>query len=100
MRTHILLCVGMSIGMLLISESSAAGPLGGSGQPGATQSSAKKATPDNNAEVPGADIDWGLQEVIGQVARAADTVGANDPGYTVSVVDVANFRLQIYRRHR
>ncbi|HEY0167031.1 MAG TPA: hypothetical protein VGB75_08320 [Jatrophihabitans sp.] len=53
---------------------------------------------DDNAAVPGADIDWALQEVIGRVATAADKVGATDPAYTVSVVDVRNARLQIYRK--
>lgn len=98
MKTYVLLCVGVSIAMLLITESSAAGPLSGSNQPAPTESSGKQATPDNNAEVPGADIDWALQEVIGQVARAAEALGSSDPGYTVSVVDVENARLQIYRK--
>lgn len=107
MRNQVLLCVGISIGMLLITESSAAGPLGGSGQPAPTQSSVKKATPDNNAEVsgadnnaevPGADINWALQDEIDQVATAADEAGANDPFYTGSVVDARNARLLVYRK--
>ncbi len=46
----------------------------------------------------GAGIDWARQEVIGQVATAADAVGADDPAYTVSVIDVRNARSQIYRK--
>ena len=52
---------------------------------------------ENPAEV-GADIDWALQEVISQTASAADEVGASDPAYTVSVVDVRNARLLVYRK--
>ncbi len=48
--------------------------------------------------VPGADIDWALQDRIVEVAIAARTVGANDPAYSGGVVDVANARLRIYRK--
>jgi hypothetical protein len=98
MKKRILLGIGISVGLLLITEASAAGPVRGPGKPAPTHDAEKKATVDDNAAIPGADIDWALQEVIGQVATAADEVGENDPAYTVSVIDVRNARLQIYRK--
>lgn len=98
MNKRALLCVGISVGLLLLTGVSAAEPVRGPGQPASTQSSEKKATVNDNAAVPGADIDWALQEVIGRVATAADAIGAADPAYTVSYIDVDNARLQIYRK--
>jgi hypothetical protein len=53
---------------------------------------------EENAAEPGANIDWALEEVISQVATRAQEVGANDPAYTVSVVDGRNARLLVYRK--
>jgi len=52
---------------------------------------------EEDATAPGANIDWALQDEIGKVATAADAVGADDPAYTVSFVDVRNARLIVYR---
>lgn len=98
MKKRVLLCMGMSVGLLLITGVSAAGPVYAPGQPAPTPSSAKKATMDESATEAGADIDWALQDVIDQVATTADEVGVNDPLYTGSVVDVQNARLLIYRK--
>ena len=88
----------MSAGLLLLAGVGGTGPVRAAGQPTQTQSSAKEATVEENAAEAGADIDWALQEVIGQVATAADQLGASDPAYTVSVVDVRNARLLVYRK--
>jgi hypothetical protein len=53
---------------------------------------------DESVEVPGADIDWALQDRICQLASAAAALGADDPAYTGSVVDVENARLRVYRK--
>jgi hypothetical protein len=53
---------------------------------------------EENAAEAGSDIDWALEEVISQVATRAKEVGANDPAYTVSVVDGRNARLVVYRK--
>jgi hypothetical protein len=98
MKKRLLLGVVISVGLLLITEVSAAEPVRAPGQPTPPQSSAKEGTVEENAAEAAADIDWALQEVIGQVATAADEVGASDPAYTVSVVDVRHARLLVYRK--
>ena len=56
MKKRVLLGVGMSVGLLLITEVSAAEPIHAPGQPAPTRSSAKEATVEENAAEAGADI--------------------------------------------
>lgn len=98
MKKRGLLGVVISVGLLLISGVGAAEPIRAAGQPVPSPSLAKEATVEEDATQASSGIDWALQEVIGQVATAADRVGADDPAYTLSVVDVRNARLLVYRK--